>query len=60
MRMTMVALAIVGAVTSGVRGEGAVRSHHRADLAGEVDRQVNRDISDLYAFYTDLHTGRRR
>ena len=56
MKVSVLTIALVGALAVSVFGEGGVRSHYRADLAGEVDRQVKRDLPDLYAFYIDLHT----
>ena len=56
MKVSILCVALVSAITVSVRAEGTVRSHYRADLAGEVDKQVRRDMPDLYAFYTDLHT----
>ena len=56
MKVSVYCIALVGVLAPSVSGEGSVRSHYRSDLAGEVDKQVKRDMSDLRAFYTDLHT----
>ena len=56
MKISVLCVALVGAFAVSVLGEGRVRLHYRADLAGEVDRRVSQDLPDLRAFYNDLHT----